>query len=62
MIKYENECVSCGLPCFNGCSYRKVPHLYCDKCGLEAETLYRSDSGLEVCEDCLKSLFKKVEV
>jgi len=36
MLRYENECVSCGFPCMgNACPYRRVPYYYCDNCGKE---------------------------
>lgn len=55
MVRYENECVSCGLPCLgNMCPNRNVKRLYCDKCGDEAETLYEYD-GMELCENCVLS-------
>lgn len=52
MLKLENECVSCGLPCLgDGCPYRNVHRYYCDKCG-EESTLYYYD-GFEMCADCI---------
>ena len=61
MIKYENECVDCGLPCVgNACHYIRVPHLYCDICGLE-ETLYYFD-GDALCIDCIIKELKTVSI
>lgn len=61
MIKYENECVDCGLPCIGDrCKYRNVPRLYCDQCGEESE-LYHYD-GEELCLDCIKKRLEKVEL
>ena len=65
MIKYENECCGCATesyPCFgSACPNRNVKHLYCDKCGEDVEELYKVD-GEELCEECLKDNFKKVEL
>lgn len=51
MIKYENDCVDCGLPCFDTCKYKNVPHYYCDCCGEEVK-LYEFD-GEQLCIDCI---------
>lgn len=61
MIRYENECVDCGFPCYD-CRYRRqVKHLYCDTCGQEVDTLYWVD-GDQVCKDCaLDILFDQLE-
>ena len=60
MLEYENECVSCGLPCLgSSCPNRNVPHFYCDKCGEETE-LYHFD-GEELCIDCITEMLEKVE-
>lgn len=60
MIRYENECVSCGLPCLgSSCPNRNVVHYYCDYCGNE-DRLYHYDN-LEVCEECLLKQFEVVE-
>ena len=65
MIKYENECYGCATesyPCLGSACYnRHVPHFYCDKCGEDVEELYKVD-GEELCEDCLKNNFEKVEL
>lgn len=59
---YENECVSCGLPCWgSACPNRHVLHLICDNCEEDVETLYVYD-GEELCEECLLAKFEKVEV
>lgn len=60
MIRYENECVSCGLPCLGAsCPYREVVRYYCDHCGSE-EKLYRYDNK-ELCEECLLKNFEVIE-
>lgn len=52
MIKIENDCVDCGLPCrFGSCPYYRVEHHYCDKCGYE-DVLYDFFDE-ELCKDCL---------
>ena len=65
MIKYENECCGCATesyPCLgSACPNRHVPRFYCDKCGEDVEELYKVD-GEELCEDCLKNNFEKVEL
>ena len=56
MVKIENDCVDCGLPCIGDrCKYRQFPHYYCDECGeeLQAGELYEYD-GQELCIDCIK--------
>jgi hypothetical protein len=60
MIKLENDCVGCGLPCLGSqCKYREVPHFYCDECGDNAD-LYHFD-GEQLCETCIINRLKKVE-
>lgn len=60
MIKYENDCVSCGFPCkFNSCPYYSAPHYYCDRCGDEDELYEYEDEQL--CENCLLHTVPKVE-
>lgn len=65
MVKYENDCCGCAVPAYpcmgSACPNRNVPHLYCDECEEEAEELYKVD-GKELCIDCLKKMFEKVEV
>lgn len=51
MIRYENECVQCGLPCFLSCPNKSVPHYYCDGCGAE-DDVYAFD-GDDLCFDCI---------
>ncbi len=62
MIKEQNDCVNCGLPCLHsGCPYRHVPHYYCDKCGKEVTDLsYREgEDKTHICPDCLKEMAKE---
>lgn len=50
MVKIENDCVGCLIPCIN-CGARQTLHYYCDRCGDET-TLYRYE-GKELCQDCI---------
>ena len=54
MIRYKDECRSCavpGYPCIgSACSYRNVPHYYCDLCDSE-EAVYKIE-GECYCEKC----------
>lgn len=59
MLKIENHCVDCGQPCIGGaCRYKDVPVYYCDKCNEELDDVYEVD-GEDLCESCLKDMFKK---
>ena len=62
MVKIENQCVDCGLPCLgDSCPNRNVEVCYCDKCHEELpyDGIYETDDGDELCEDCLKERFLK---
>lgn len=60
MIKYENDCVDCGLPCRgSSCHYRNVKHLYCDICGEDIEELFEHE-GEQYCYECLMNAVKKI--
>ena len=66
MVKIENHCVGCtdlGMPCIgSSCKNRNVEVYYCDKCDPKCdyplEEVYEVD-GKELCEDCLKEMFRK---
>lgn len=64
MIKYENHCCDCavpGYPCIGmACSLRRVEVHYCDQCGNELDDIYEVD-GEELCEECLKEMFRQKE-
>ena len=58
MVKYETECVSCGLPCLgSGCPYYRVPVYYCDNCGCEDAECTINDH--DMCEDCARDYLKQ---
>lgn len=60
MVKYENDCVDCGLPCHgSACSLRRVPHFYCDECHEESDTFHFD--GQELCLGCIEQRLDKVE-
>ena len=62
MLRIENHCCNCavpGYPCIgSACDYRHVEVHYCDKCGEELEEIYDVD-GEELCEECLKEMFRR---
>ena len=62
---YENECVSCDLPCMgSACPNRHVPHYFCDDCEdeFEPEALYYDDvEDKELCDKCILKRFKTVK-
>ena len=63
MVTYENDCVDCGLPCMGeSCPLRNVAHRYCDKCKEEIGNDYYDVDGEELCEDCLKEMFRGTDV
>ena len=60
MIKYENDCVACGLPCLGEfCPNRHAPHMYCDRCGEEVGSYFIID-GEMICDDCLADIAKEM--
>lgn len=62
MQKTVNECVGCrdlGKHCLGSvCPNRNVTKFFCDRCGIEMTDIYDVD-GEELCEDCLKEMFKR---
>ena len=61
MLKKENHCVDCDIPCIgSSCSNKDVLVYYCDSCGdeIDFDEVYEVD-GDDLCEDCLKEMFKK---
>lgn len=63
MLKYENDCVGCDLPCID-CGRKHKPHMYCDSCGEETDVLYHMiDSAYDsqyICKECRDSLFEVI--
>lgn len=63
MTKYENHCVGCpkDMGCMgSSCPHRNVKVTYCDCCGGEIDRDYIYNvNGEDLCEDCLKEMFKK---
>lgn len=60
MIKKENECVDCGLPCLgSSCPNRNVIRIYCDKCGDEGK-IYHYD-GEHLCISCIEETLEEVD-
>ena len=69
MKRLENDCVGCpqNMGCLgSACPYQNVIVFECDECGDEVEVLYKVEFqgtpyyGKEVCEDCLKGMFKRI--
>ena len=62
MEKTFDECVGCrdlGKPCQGpSCPNRNVTRFFCDRCGEEITDIYDFE-GEEICEDCLKEIFKR---
>lgn len=62
MIRYENHCCACavpGYPCIgSSCPNRNIPVYYCDKCGDEIDGDVYDVEGEELCEECLKEMFR----
>ena len=55
MMKYESDCVCCGLPCkYELCPHYRVKAYYCDKCKDDTPAEYEYD-GTHYCKDCLES-------
>ena len=66
MITYENQCVSCDLPCIgSACKYRKVMVVECDECHCDCDEYYIYE-GKELCDYCLSEMlledFKNLSV
>ena len=62
MVRYENHCCDCATesyPCIGmACSLRRVEVHYCDRCNEELDEIYDVD-GEELCEECLKEMFRR---
>lgn len=65
MIKYEDSCVDCGLPCLGeSCSHKHVPLMFCDKCKQEVDRLFYSPISIDaqLCEDCVLEELEEVDI
>ena len=61
MVKTENECVQCGLPCwYESCPFWAVTRLYCDECNSEENVLYWWDDQ-QLCLGCIEARLERVE-
>lgn len=61
MIRIENRCAGCELPCIgDGCPYYRVTCLYCDYCGTEENELYEVGDE-QLCKFCLPELDEEEE-
>ena len=63
MKRIEDQCLGCAVPGYpcrgKSCPNRNVEVYYCDKCGEEIEgDIYEAD-GEDLCEECLKEMFRK---
>lgn len=61
MIRIEDHCVGCpeDLGCLGRrCPYRNVEVHYCDHCDDELDDEFYIVDGEELCEECLKEMFK----
>lgn len=53
MIRIEDHCVHCDLPCMGKrCVYSKALFYICDTC--EAYAKYEEQDGAMYCEDCFR--------
>lgn len=60
MIKIENDCVGCDLPCLGTtCPHREIPYFYCDDCEYECEELFHYEEQ-QLCIDCIVKRLRKV--
>ena len=59
MVKYENQCYSCGQTCIN-CGLKRVPVLVCDECGQEVERLFKA-GNVQICAECILEQYEEVE-
>lgn len=57
MVRIENDCVGCDLPCID-CGRKRTPHYYCDECGDETQIYYFD--GDELCIECVTNRLTKV--
>ena len=62
MFRIEDHCCGCAVPSYpcagNACPNKNVKVYYCDHCGEELDEVYEVD-GEDLCEECLKKMFRK---
>lgn len=53
MVKREDACIHCGLPCVDYCTYKYsyCVEYVCDKCGSSEDKLYEVE-GKQLCARC----------
>ena len=65
MRKLMNMCCDCAVPAYpclgSSCPNRNVPVYFCDKCDCEIDSDIYEVDGEELCEDCLKDMFRRNE-
>ena len=65
MTRYEDRCCDCAVPGYpcrgSSCPNRNVPVYYCNKCGDEIDGDIYDVDGEELCEECLKNMFRRNE-
>ena len=61
MIKYENQCCDCDIPC-TGCRRQHTAVMVCDDCGDEDCDLWYGEDGKQYCSTCITHHLEKVEV
>ena len=60
MVRIENECCDCDLPCiYESCPFWAVKRLYCDECEEENQLYWFDDQQL--CLDCIEARLERVE-
>lgn len=61
IVRYENDCVCCSLPCIHCGRDVDRPIHACDNCGEENVSLYYFDEG-EYCKNCIFEILDLEEV
>ena len=65
MKKIENHWCDCDVPGYHclgsACPLTRVEVYYCDECGEEIEDDIYDVEGKELCEYCLKDMFRRDE-
>lgn len=61
MIRIEDRCCQCGLPCSPYCSCLNVEVHYCDKCGCEISDLDIHEDEENEKEYCYFCYYEEIE-